>query len=84
MPLYLYECDECAMRFEASRSIDERKKSPCPHCDGGVGQQKITPVAFDETAMGLDPDFPTAASKWARRQEKKGEHLRTTGQPRSA
>lgn len=79
MPIYLFECDKCTMRFDATRSIKERKACPCPHCDDGVGQQKITPVGFDTAKMGLDPSFPTFADKWARRHEKKGSQRGRTG-----
>ena len=43
----------------------------CPHC-GQAGEQKITPVAFDVSAMGLDAvGFPTFANKWAKRHKSK-------------
>jgi hypothetical protein len=70
------------MRFEGTRSIEERKSCTCPHCEWGVGEQKITTVGFDMTSMGKDPAFPTAYAQWAKRHEKAGQPLRTTGKPR--
>lgn len=70
MPIYEYECLNCYKRFEEKKSIASRKHADCPHC-GQAGEQKITPVAFDTSAMGMDPvGFPTFAAKWAKRHEK--------------
>lgn len=81
MPIYEYVCPDCKERFEAWKSIEERKESTCLACEG-MGQQVLTPVAFDTARMGCDPAFPTFYDKWAKRHEKSGEQLRTTGKPR--
>ena len=78
MPMYDYKCTECDGRFEQNNTIAERKIASCPTCKG-KGQQLISPVSFDTAKMGLDPSFPTFAAKWAKRHEKKGTPLRTTG-----
>ncbi len=37
MPIYEYECEECACRFELKRRFDEDEGSPCcPQCRGKV------------------------------------------------
>ena len=73
MPLYEYQCDKCGERFDSIRTMDARKVAPCPHCEHGMGQQRITPVAIDYYNMGLDPrGNPTAADKWAKMHEQKG------------
>ena len=37
MPIYEYECEECACRFELKRRFDEDGGSPCcPQCPGKV------------------------------------------------
>ncbi|MFC2016757.1 FmdB family zinc ribbon protein [Chloroflexota bacterium] len=37
MPIYEYECEKCACRFELKRRFDEDEGSPCcPHCLGTV------------------------------------------------
>ena len=78
MPLYLFECEDCNMRFEGNRSIEERKHCTCPHCEG-VGNQKITAVGFDTEKMGRYPGFPDAWNKWAERHEKLGSQRGRTG-----
>jgi len=37
MPIYEYECEKCACRFELKRRFDEDEGSPCcPQCQGKV------------------------------------------------
>ncbi len=37
MPIYEYECEICACRFELRRRFDEDERSPCcPQCQGKV------------------------------------------------
>ena len=37
MPIYEYECEKCAYRFELKRRFDEDAGSPCcPRCQGKV------------------------------------------------
>jgi len=37
MPIYEYECEQCACRFELRRRFNEDEGSPCcPHCQGKV------------------------------------------------
>ena len=39
MPIYEYECEECACRFELKRRFGEDAGSPCcPQCQGKVRQ----------------------------------------------
>jgi len=39
MPVYEYECEKCAYRFELKRRFDEDTGSPCcPKCQGKVRQ----------------------------------------------
>ncbi len=39
MPIYEYECDKCAYRFELKRRFDEDAGNPCcPQCQGKVRQ----------------------------------------------
>ena len=45
MPIYEYECEKCACRFELKRRIDEDAESPlCPRCQGKVRQLFSPPV----------------------------------------
>ncbi len=37
MPIYEYECEKCACRFELKRRFDEDEGSPCcPQCQGKI------------------------------------------------
>jgi len=37
MPIYEYECEVCACRFELRRRFDEDERNPrCPQCQGTV------------------------------------------------
>ena len=45
MPIYEYECEKCACRFELKRRFDEDAGSPlCPWCRGKVRQLFSPPV----------------------------------------
>ena len=45
MPIYEYECEKCACRFELRRRFDEDGGSPCcPQCQGKVRQLFSPPV----------------------------------------
>lgn len=71
MPLYDYKCDACGLEFEAKQPIAERHTAACPECFFGMGQHRISPVAFDTCKMGRDQiGFPTFADKWADRHER--------------
>ena len=36
MPIYEYECDKCALRFELKRRFNEDSEVSCPRCHGEV------------------------------------------------
>ena len=36
MPLYEYECNDCAFRFERQQRFSDPPVSSCPECDGVV------------------------------------------------
>ena len=45
MPIYEYECEICACRFELKRRFDEDEGSPCcPQCQGKVRQLFSAPA----------------------------------------
>lgn len=64
MPTYEYECDQCGNRFDAVKKIADRHYACCS-C-GYSARHVITACHFDPR-MGVDPDFPTFASKWDRK-----------------
>jgi len=43
MPIYLYQCDTCGVRFERRQHIAEPSLVECPECDGRV-RRIIQPV----------------------------------------
>jgi len=43
MPLYEYECGNCAHKFEMRRSISEGASASCPHCQS-IAQRVFAPV----------------------------------------
>ncbi len=45
MPIYEYECEKCAFRFELKRRFDEDGGNPCcPQCQGKVRRLFSPPV----------------------------------------
>jgi putative FmdB family regulatory protein len=70
MPVYCYECD-CGAITEELRSVSKRNDPlACGEC-GGNAKLAITPVHFDNLAMGCDSGFPTAYDRWAKLQRAK-------------
>ena len=46
MPIYEYECEKCAFKFELKRRFDEDEGSPCcPQCKGKV-RRLFSPTAI--------------------------------------
>ena len=45
MPIYLYECDSCGVRFERLQRMSAEPLTQCPECDGGV-HRVIQPVGI--------------------------------------
>ncbi len=43
MPIYLYECDSCGVRFERMQRMSADPLTECPECDGHV-HRVIQPV----------------------------------------
>lgn len=45
MPIYLYECDSCGIRFERMQRMSSEPINDCPECDGHV-HRVIQPVGI--------------------------------------
>ena len=43
MPIYLYQCDTCGVRFERNQRIADPPVEDCPECEGHV-RRIIQPV----------------------------------------
>jgi putative FmdB family regulatory protein len=45
MPIYLYQCDSCGIRFERLQRMSDDALTDCPECDGHV-HRVIQPVGI--------------------------------------
>lgn len=45
MPIYLYQCDSCGVRFERLQRMSEEPLTDCPECNGHV-HRVIQPVGI--------------------------------------
>ena len=45
MPIYLYECESCGVRFERMQRMSEPPLTDCPECDGHV-HRVLQPVGI--------------------------------------
>ena len=45
MPIYLYQCDKCGVRFERMQRMTASPLTQCPECDGHV-HRVIQPVGI--------------------------------------
>lgn len=45
MPIYLYECDSCGVRFERLQRMSQDPLTDCPECEGHV-HRVIQPVGI--------------------------------------
>jgi putative FmdB family regulatory protein len=45
MPIYLYQCDACGLRFERLQRMSEEPLTECPECEGKV-HRVIQPVGI--------------------------------------
>lgn len=45
MPIYLYQCDSCGVRFERMQRMSDDALTECPECDGLV-HRVIQPVGI--------------------------------------
>ena len=45
MPIYVYECDTCGVRFERRQSMSDTPLTQCPECPGQV-HRCVQPVGI--------------------------------------
>jgi putative FmdB family regulatory protein len=84
MPIYEYECEKCAYRFELKRRFDEDDGHPCcPQCRGNVRQLFSPPVIFYKgpgfyvTDSRIDRNHPSEDGKANKIEEGKKEDRKT-------
>jgi putative FmdB family regulatory protein len=46
MPIYLYQCDTCGVRFERLQRMRDEPLTQCPECDEGHVHRIIQPVGI--------------------------------------
>lgn len=63
--MFDFKCSSCDTQFEDLVKRGERTIA-CKHC-GAEAHKVITPVRF-ECGKGIDPGFPTAYDKWAKKR----------------
>jgi putative FmdB family regulatory protein len=56
VPIYVYECQQCAGRFEFQQSLAEPPKSVCEVCAGRL-EKIIVPIAFHLKGGGWYKDL---------------------------
>ncbi len=53
MPLYEYECDECAYKLEELRSVNDRERpEACPVCENGFIRLTASVIANTPARWG--------------------------------
>jgi len=71
MPVYLYQCDACGVRFERQQRISEPPVEDCPECEGHV-RRIIQPVGVifkgsgfyvTDNRQGSSPTLKPAAGR---------------------
>jgi putative FmdB family regulatory protein len=65
MPVYEFECEDCARRFEELTASDTRSL-PCPHCGSDRTRRLISPVS----PAGRQPRGAAVRSGESRRRER--------------
>ncbi len=86
MPIYEYECEKCACRFELKRRFSEDAGSPCcPQCQGKV-RQLFSPSAilfkgsgFYVTDSRNDRNRPSEADKVEGEKKEEGKADKVEG-----
>jgi putative FmdB family regulatory protein len=82
MPVYEFECEECASRFEELTPSDTRSLA-CPECGSVRTRRLISPVS----PAGRQPRGAGVRSEESRRREReaaRGERLAETRRKRAA
>ena len=76
MPLYEYECDACARRFEQIQKFSDPPVETCPHCGGKVHNLLSSPaIQFKGTGWYITDYAKKGAASDGKSDasEKKGE-----------
>ncbi len=86
MPIYLYQCDSCGLRFERMQHMADAPLTDCPECDGHV-HRVVQPVGiiFKGSGFYVTDNRRGSSSTLGVTREKKeaggGEATRETSAP---
>jgi putative FmdB family regulatory protein len=72
MPIYEYECNKCASRFEVKRGFHESGGNACPEC-GGEGRQVYLPTTLIFKGSGF---YITDSRKKSGHSEEEGQAIK--------
>jgi putative FmdB family regulatory protein len=86
MPIYLYECHSCGVRFERMQRISDDPLTDCPECDGHV-HRIIQPVGVIFKGSGFyvtDNRRGSSSTLTPPKEHDKGEEKKTpsAGEPK--
>lgn len=80
MPIYLYQCDSCGVRFERMQRMSDDPLTDCPECDGQV-HRVIQPVGviFKGSGFYITDNRQVSSPTLAPAKETKSEDKGTAG-----
>jgi putative FmdB family regulatory protein len=79
MPIYLYECESCGVRFERMQRMSEGPLTDCPECEGHV-HRVIQPVGviFKGSGFYITDNRQVSSPTLAPAKETKSEGKKVT------
>ena len=82
MPIYLYECGSCGVRFERMQRFSEEPLTECPECDGHV-HRVIQPVGviFKGSGFYITDNRQVSSPTLAPPKDKDGDKTKDGGKP---
>ncbi len=72
MPIYLYQCDTCGLRFEQSQRMSDEPLTKCPECEGHL-RRIIQPVGIIFKGSGFYVTDNRQASSSTLKPSKEGD-----------
>lgn len=64
MPIYEYQCDDCAHEFEALQKMSDEALVDCPECSKAALIKKVSAAAFRLAGSGwYETDFKSGNKK---------------------
>lgn len=76
MPIYVYQCDDCGLRFERQQKYNEPALTRCPECSKKSLRKIFTPVGIVFKGSGFyatDHRSPSGNASLSNNSKSKGE-----------